>query len=221
MIGNFQNKFYAKLESSEKELRSTQQELREVQSRLKQFEGITQNATEEANRVKSAFTIKEKQFNVNHERTILINGQNEIRKREREFEKLREQLQSCLREPASIINSSRAENVFDISAVRASLSIVSGEDSDGEGGTNDGDVTLDRLELLEHENANMRQLLASVNQILGEMRHITTSGGEMQDVHDHDSSEQISSLPVAWVYEQVKDEIETSLASISDYLRAH
>jgi hypothetical protein len=94
--------------------------------------------------------------------------------------------------------------------------VISGENSDEEVASGE-DGTLDRLELLEHENANMRQLLASVNQILGEMRHITTSEGE--DMRD--SSEQIASLPVAWVYEQIKDEIETSLASISDYLRAH
>ena len=192
-------KFYTKLEGSEKDLRATQQELREMRARVKQLEGIAQNATEEASRVRSAFAIKEKHFG------------NEIRKREREFERLREQLQACLREPALTVSNARAENTFDVSAVRASLSAIVDE--------SEGEEASDRVELLEHENANMRQLLVSLNQILGEMRNTAQPGAPPEEA-PHDYAEQISSLPIAWVYEQVKGEIEASLAAISDRLRS-
>lgn len=78
----------------------------------------------------------------------------------------------------------------------------------------------DRLELLEHENANLRQLLASVSQILGEMRraaHLAAPSAE--DVEVRDLTEQIASLPVTLMYDQIKDEIEASLAVLGDHFR--
>lgn len=84
----------------------------------------------------------------------------------------------------------------------------------------------ERIELMEHENANMRQLLASISQILAEMRQTAIHMGglagdaaepptEMRDVSEH-----LGSLPVTWIYDQVKDEIETSLAILSDFVRS-
>ena len=169
-----------------------------------------------------------------------------MRKRELEFDKLREQLQACLREPAAIIAThGHAENTFDVQAIRASLpragssatdAFLSSEDEEqqqrsGAGGM-DGTESeqLDRLELLEHENANMRQLLASVNQILAEMRatalHLGAAGpegGEEEadaNLEARDLTTQINTLPVVWIYEQVKEEIETSLAVLSDLVRS-
>ena len=52
------------MEASEKELRNVQQQLREALARIQQLEVITQNSTEEMNRIKSAYAIKEKHFNV-------------------------------------------------------------------------------------------------------------------------------------------------------------
>jgi hypothetical protein len=179
-----------------------------VQERCHQLETISQNATEESNRLRSAFSVKEKHFN------------NEVRKREREFEKLKEQLQNCLREPASILNNARVENTIN-GDVRLALggnlqnSVAMSSDED----LNSPVVEeTDRVELLEHENANMRQLLASINQILGEMRktaHLTME----QDEEPVDLSKQTLTLPVAWIYEKVKDDIEASLATISDFIR--
>lgn len=167
-----------------------------------------------------------------------------MRKREIEFDKLREQLQACLREPAAIIAThSHAENAFDVQAIRASLpragssatdALLSSEDEEqlrsGVAAMNGAPTEaeqLDRLELLEHENANMRQLLASVNQILAEMRatalHLVAGpeGGESDaNLEARDLTTQINTLPVVWIYEQVKEEIETSLAVLSDLVRS-
>lgn len=93
----------------------------------------------------------------------------------------------------------------------------------------DSTTAVARIDLLEHENANMRQLLSSLHQILGEMRrsaHLqlygspeanNSAGGNepAEDLH-----EQINSLPITWIYDKIKDEIEKSLATISDFLRA-
>lgn len=93
----------------------------------------------------------------------------------------------------------------------------------------DSTATMARIDLLEHENANMRQLLSSLHQILGEMRrsaHLQLYGSpEAENVlGDHgptgDLHEQINSLPITWIYDKIKDEIEKSLATISDFLRA-
>jgi len=81
-----------------------------------------------------------------------------------------------------------------------------------------------RLDLLEHENANMRQLLSSVCHILGEMRHtaqLNLMGEEPDQIAEPaDLSGQIGSLPITWIYDQIKAEIEQSLATINEYLCA-
>lgn len=81
-----------------------------------------------------------------------------------------------------------------------------------------------RLDLLEHENANLRQLLSSVCQILCEMRRtaqLHLMGKESDQVTEPaDLSSQIGSLPITWVYDQIKTEIEQSLATINEYLCA-
>lgn len=122
-------------------------------------------------------------------------------------------------------------------AIRASLprasssatdAFPSSEDEEQQQQGPDATVMLDRLELLEHENANMRQLLASVNQILAEMRatalHLVADPEEGMNNEDNlearDLTTQISTLPVVWIYEQVKEEIETSLAVLSDLVRS-
>lgn len=101
-----------------------------------------------------------------------------------------------------------------------------GESSSGEGeGGEAPEEQLDRLELMEHENANMRQLLASINQILAEMRaatlHLTAVEGEAEELLEgRDLTNHINTLPIAWIYEHAKEEIETSLAVISDFIRS-
>lgn len=67
-----QSKFHTKLEASENELRHTQQQLRETQQRLQQMESIAQSASDESNRLKSAFALKEKQFIVSQSISTLI-----------------------------------------------------------------------------------------------------------------------------------------------------
>lgn len=212
------------MEASEKELRVTQQQLRESQARVTQVEGIANSASEEANRLRSAFVMKEKHFN------------NELRKREREFEKLRDQLQTCLREPSTNISSmTRIENtVLSTRPRNMSLSMVSDEDlSNVNVEQGDDGQQVDRMELLENENANMRQLLLSINQILGEMRqtanHLSPTtimdddsaddNGKDED-EQRDLTEHLSTLPVLWVYDQLKEQVETSLAIIGDYLKS-
>jgi hypothetical protein len=62
-----------------------------------------------------------------------------------------------------------------------------------------------------------------VNQILGEMRqtaHLASNTEPTEGVDGTvDWSRQIASLPIAWIYENVKDGIESSLAAISEYIR--
>lgn len=147
--------------------------------------------------------------------------QNELRKREIEFGKLREQLQNCLKEPAVIISANvQIENTIDHKHQRT-LPLHSPE-SDEASETDEMTDGPDRVELLEHENANMRQLLASVGQILAEMRqmamHIGGVDGQAADIRD--LSDHLTLLPISWIYDQVKDEIETSLAILSDFIRA-
>lgn len=92
-----------------------------------------------------------------------------------------------------------------------------------------GSTAVARTDLLEHENANMRQLLASLHQILGEMRR--SAHAQLHGPNDQGDAgaangpagglhEQISSLPITWIYDRIKEEIELSLATISDFLRA-
>lgn len=198
-------------------MRQLQQNLREAQDRIRHLEGIAREATEEANRLKSSFSGKEKLF------------QTELRKRERDFEKLRDQLQTCLREPVVILQSiPRTENTFDMAAVRASLANSrSSLDSTAMDSESNHNQNTDRIEVLEHENENLRQLLSSTNQILSQLRgslqsELISEGaidvGELKEPLD--LSAQISCLPVTRIYDHIKEEIESSLNIISDFVNS-
>lgn len=166
-----------------------------------------------------------------------------MRKKEREFERLRDQLQSCLREPAALIaTATKIENLIDprnqqpqriVSHSNSMLDFSSEEDPSTGADYQSHDraemesqmgAQLDRIELLEHENANMRQLLSSINQILAEMRNTVNHHFEGQDNDPEnmpkDLSSQLSTLPISWIYDQVKEEIESSLSLLSDVFRS-
>lgn len=132
-----------------------------------------------------------------------------------------------------MISGIRVENQFEPNMLRSVVmrQQLEGEEtimsSEEELNKPRGIEEVDRTELLEHENANMRQLLASINQILGEMRHtahLTFTGdvnNEMVESEGHrDLTKQINTLPISWVYESIKEEIEASLTIISEYLRS-
>lgn len=57
-------KYQSKVELSEGELKGMHQTLEEAQRRIIYLEGIAQSATEEANRLRSAYSLKERQFQV-------------------------------------------------------------------------------------------------------------------------------------------------------------
>ena len=48
--------------------------------------------------------------------------------------------------------------------------------------------------------------------------HIGGVDGKAADIRD--LSDHLTLLPISWIYDQVKDEIETSLAILSDFIRA-
>lgn len=76
---------------------------------------------------------------------------------------------------------------------------------------------IDRLETLENENANLRQLLSSLNTVLGQMKLQNPAIKEAPQDH----SEQLSILPISWVYDLVREEIEGSLEAISEMIHSH
>lgn len=136
-------------------------------------------------------------------------------------------------------NAARVENTVTLSLGSLSLSPPSASNAENYSDQEDLGVEenttlmgqqLARLDLLEHENANLRQLLGSLAQILGEMRktaqlNVGIMTDELTDGQSalsipSDITPQITSLPVSWIYEKVKDEIETSLSVIGDFLRA-
>ncbi len=229
------NKFYAKLEASEKELRIVKEGHAAALARASNLEAVARAAVEDANRVKAAFALKEKHF------------ANELRKRERDFDRLKEQLQVCLKEPtASLPAECRSENAVNQSGMRESIlrsvSSPSMASSDGDlgGGALDvaaarrpaatssssspplqegDDAELDRCDYLEHENANLRQLLSSICTILVEIRATIERSSPPGD-SPQALSDQIGSLPITWIYDRVKDDIESSLGLIADHINS-
>lgn len=69
----------------------------------------------------------------------------------------------------------------------------------------------DRLTLIEHENTNLRQLLASVAAILNQMRRTIEPLEE-----DQEDNEEETGLPIDIIYENIKDRIERSLGVLND-----
>ena len=123
----------------------------------------------------------------------------------------------------TINNYAKVENVI-MSKREAMQDDSSDDERDGMLTVDGGEEVGDRLELLENENGNLRQLLSSVSLILTDLRSSALSladnppGDVMEGSKDY--SAQIEMLPVTWIYDRVKDEIETSLSLLSDFIRS-
>jgi len=110
-----------------------------------------------------------------------------------------------LKEPsATVVFASRVENV------------IHDKISASNGSQTKANAVIDRCELLDHENSNLRQLLASVSSILNDLTHSVAGSEGHQNTSV--SAEEITELPVTWVYERVKNEIESSLNILSDHI---
>lgn len=76
---------------------------------------------------------------------------------------------------------------------------------------NDAEI-IDRLTALEAENSSMRSLLLSITQLLTELKHIL----ELEDTeHGRVTEAALNGMPIDWVYEEIKEDIERSLALLS------
>lgn len=122
------------------------------------------------------------------------------------FEKLRDQLQSVLKEPSSLISlAARVENtIHDKIAVENDSSAIAFRTPSS---------TADRCEMLEHENSNLRQLIASISSILCDL-----SRNVIPIEDENVSIEEMTELPITWVYDRIKAQIETCLNVLSDHI---
>lgn len=74
---------------------------------------------------------------------------------------------------------------------------------------------VDRLAGLEDENEQMRALLMSIQQLLQELGNVLELDEGQQPSHNPVLEAAISGMPSAWIVEDLKKEIETSLTSLS------
>lgn len=73
---------------------------------------------------------------------------------------------------------------------------------------------VDRLTGLETENEAMRSLLLSISQLLTELKKILELEDPLMVASHVDAA--LHGLPVEWVLDEVKEDIERSLALLSD-----
>jgi len=120
-------------------------------------------------------------------------------------------LQSVLKEPSATVSlASRVENTIHDKVTAASECSPMRMPS-----------VVDRCEMLDHENSNLRQLLASVTSILRDLSQSISSADDCNLPDEgarNVSTHEISELPVTWMYERVKNEIEASLNILSDHI---
>lgn len=82
-----------------------------------------------------------------------------------------------------------------------------------EGVENDAEI-IDRLTGLETENESMRTLLLTITQLLSELKHILEID-EAESEHGRVAEAAMNGMPIDWVYEEIKEDIERSLALLS------
>jgi hypothetical protein len=80
--------------------------------------------------------------------------------------------------------------------------------------TEDDSEVIDRLTGLEGENESMRTLLLSITQLLAELKHVLELD-DAESEHGRIAEAALHGMPIEWVYEEIKDDIERSLALLS------
>jgi len=180
---------------------------RQSNEKCKAAETATSKAKEESARLRAAFLLKEKQF------------VHELRKKELEFDKLKEQLQTHFnREILAGTGVDKAELARlslqpQDSAPSRRLSIHGNFIQPQEQQLTSSEETIDRIGGLEEENEQMRELLLS-------MKHLKT----LLELDHHDDDEYSSKLgdtgiltmPTEWVLEEIKADIKNSLSLLSN-----
>lgn len=189
-------KFYLQLEGSENDLKSSEKKIIILQEKLCLFEKRASQSENEVLKLKSILLKKEKSYS------------HELKRREMEFDRLKVQLQRLIHEPSASNISTLTKRSYSSSAeLNPSLFV------DDSMVVNPGQRN-DRLETLENENANLRQLISSLNTVLGQMKLQNPSISQIPQDH----SEQLGILPISWVYDMVREEIEASLEAISEII---
>lgn len=201
-------RFYQQLEASERDLKTSEKRIIILEEKLSATEKKSTTSADEVSKLKSIIAKKDKNFN------------HELKRKEMEFDRLKLQLQRLVHEPPV---HTAANDAIGMSIKKSKSSMQMGElhsslfmddDSPPAGHNND---PIDRLETLENENANLRQLLSSLNTVLGQMKLQNPAIKEAPQDH----SEQLSILPISWVYDLVREEIEGSLEAISEMIHSH
>lgn len=168
----------------EAELRALHAETRAERERVGRVEAQARGAGEEAARLRAVLATRERAHAV------------DVRRRDRDFERVRDQLAVVLRDGAG---PAVLEN-----AVYAPAGAYPEPEAEGP----------ERADVLEHENANLRQLVASVSHVLREIRTATGDAEAAAGV----SEAYATSAPVSWAYDALKADIEGSLSAIADRL---
>jgi len=210
----------ARSEELERQVATLREQLRVSEIKCKTAESAASKGKEEATRLRAAFQLKEKQF------------MHELRKREHQFDRLKEQLQSHFNKEMLLSGGGieRAELArLAITAEPGHRMSIYGEmvheselmsPSDREEQDEDSaEPLVDRLAGLESENEGMRALLLSIQQLLQELRQALelddfdgdNRGGQQMPILEA----AVAGMPVGWILEDLKAEIEGGLAQLS------